>query len=124
MKIRRLEIQGFKSFADRTSFEFGDGISSIVGPNGCGKSNVVDAIKWVLGDMSPKSLRGKRMEDVIFAGARNRRPVGMAEVTLVLENEDGLLRTERQEVALTRRLHRSGESEYLVCGQKARLKDI
>ena len=81
MKIRRLEIQGFKSFADRTTFEFGDGISSIVGPNGCGKSNVVDAIKWVLGDMSPKSLRGKRMEDVIFAGARHRRPVGMAEVT-------------------------------------------
>lgn len=124
MKIRRLEIQGFKSFADRTSFEFGDGISSIVGPNGCGKSNVVDAIKWVLGDMSPKSQRGKRMEDVIFAGSGHRRPVGLAEVTLVLENEDGQLRTERQEVSLTRRLYRSGESAYLICGEKARLKDI
>ncbi len=124
MKIRRLEIQGFKSFADRTSFEFGDGISSIVGPNGCGKSNVVDAIKWVLGDMSPRSLRGKRMEDVIFAGSRHRRAVGLAEVTLVLDNEDGQLRTERTEVAITRRLHRTGQSEYLMGGEAARLKDI
>lgn len=124
MKIRRLEIQGFKSFADRTCFEFGDGISSIVGPNGCGKSNIVDAIKWVLGDMSPRSLRGKRMEDVIFAGSRHRRPVGLAEVTLVLENGTGLLKTDRHEVAITRRLHRSGESEYLLCGDRARLKDI
>ena len=124
MKIRRLEIQGFKSFADRTSFEFGDGISSIVGPNGCGKSNVVDAIKWVLGDMSPRSLRGKRMEDVIFAGSRHRRALGLAEVTLVLDNEDGQLRTERSEVAITRRLHRSGQSEYLIGGDAARLKDI
>src|SRR5204862_6173366 len=74
MKIRRLEIQGFKSFCDRTAFDFGDGITAIVGPNGCGKSNVVDAVKWALGDMSPKSLRGKRMEDVIFAGAAGRKP--------------------------------------------------
>jgi chromosome segregation protein len=124
MKIRRLEIQGFKSFADRTVFDFGPGISAIVGPNGCGKSNVVDAIKWVLGDMSPRSLRGKRMEDVIFAGSRHRKPMGMAEVTLVLDNEDGLLKTERTEVSITRRLHRTGESEYLLNGDSGRLKDI
>src|SRR5262245_4795364 len=124
MKIRRLEIQGFKSFADRTTFDFGAGISAIVGPNGCGKSNVVDAIKWVLGDMSPTSLRGKRMEDVIFAGARTRKPSGLADVTLVLDNEDGLLKTEHTEVSITRRLNRAGESEYLINGQAARLKDI
>ena len=124
MKIRRLEIQGFKSFADRTSFDFDAGITAIVGPNGCGKSNVVDAIKWVLGDMSPKSLRGKRMEDVIFAGSRTRKPSGLSEVTLVLDNEDGLLKTEHTEVSVTRRLNRAGESDYLVNGQPARLKDI
>jgi chromosome segregation protein len=124
MKIRRLEIQGFKSFSDRTTFEFGDGITAIVGPNGCGKSNVVDAVKWVLGDMSPKSLRGKRMEDVIFAGSSARKPVGLAEVTLVLDNADGILPTERTEVAVTRRLYRSGESEYLVNGDAGRLKDV
>jgi chromosome segregation protein len=124
MKIRRLEIQGFKSFADRTVFDFDEGISAIVGPNGCGKSNVVDAIKWVLGDMSPRSLRGKKMEDVIFAGSRHRRPLNLSEVTLTLDNADGLLATERAEVSITRRLHRTGESEYLVCGEPARLKDI
>ncbi len=124
MKIRRLEVQGFKSFADRTVFEFGEGVSAIVGPNGCGKSNVVDAIKWVLGDMSPRSLRGKRMDDVIFAGSRTRKALGMAEVSLILDNEDGLLPTEHTEVAVTRRLHRAGDSEYLINGQTARLRDI
>lgn len=124
MKIRRLEIQGFKSFVDRTAFDFDAGISAIVGPNGCGKSNVVDAIKWVLGDMSPRSLRGKRMEDVIFSGSGTRKPSALAEVTLVLDNSDGLLKTEHAEVALTRRLNRAGESDYLVNGQPARLKDI
>jgi chromosome segregation protein len=124
MKIRRLEIQGFKSFSDRTTFDFGDGITAIVGPNGCGKSNVVDAVKWVLGDMSPRSLRGKRMEDVIFAGSSVRKPMGLAEVTLVLDNSDGLLPTERTEVAVTRRLYRSGESEYLLNGDAGRLKDV
>ena len=124
MKIRRLEVQGFKSFADRTTFEFGNGVSAIVGPNGCGKSNVVDALKWVLGDMSPRSLRGKKMEDVIFAGARTRKALGLAEVTLVMDNEDGLLPTEHTEVSISRLLHRSGESEYRINGQKARLRDI
>src|SRR5262245_3662667 len=124
MKIRRLEIAGFKSFCDRTVFQFGDGITAVVGPNGCGKSNVVDAVKWVLGDMSPKSLRGKRMEDVIFAGSSVRKAMGLAEVTLVLDNSDGLLPTERTEVAVTRRLYRTGESEYLLNGDAGRLKDI
>ena len=124
MKIKRLEIHGFKSFADRQAFEFDDGISAIVGPNGCGKSNVVDAIKWVLGDMSPRSLRGKRMEDVIFAGSRTRKPLPRAEVTLVLDNESGLLPTEHTEVAVTRRLHRSGDSEYLLNRNACRLRDI
>ncbi|MDJ0522659.1 MAG: AAA family ATPase, partial [Planctomycetota bacterium] len=124
MKIRQIQIQGFKSFADRTVFDFDDGISAVVGPNGCGKSNVVDAIKWVLGDMSPRSLRGKRMEDVIFAGSRGRRALPMAEVTLVLDNEDGVLPTEHPEVAITRRLHRTGESEYLMNAAPCRLRDI
>src|SRR5881394_1529117 len=107
--LKRLELVGFKSFADKTVFDFGDGITAIVGPNGCGKSNVVDAVKWALGDMSPKSLRGKRMEDVIFAGAAGRKPAGMAEVTLILDNSDGGLPSERTEVAITRRLYRTGE---------------
>ena len=124
MKIRRLEIQGFKSFADRMKFDFGDGITAVVGPNGCGKSNVVDAVKWVLGDMSPKSLRGKRMEDVIFAGSSGRKPAGMAEVSLILDNQDGSLPTEHAEVEITRRLYRTGESEYLLNGEAGRLKDI
>ena len=124
MKIRQLHIQGFKSFADKTVFDFDAGIAAIVGPNGCGKSNVVDAIKWVLGDMSPRSLRGKRMEDVIFAGSRGRKPLPMAEVTLVLDNEDGLLPTEHPEVSITRRLHRDGESGYLMNGASCRLRDI
>ncbi len=124
MKIRQIQIQGFKSFADRTVFDLDDGISAVVGPNGCGKSNVVDAIKWVLGDMSPRSLRGKRMEDVIFAGSRGRRALPMAEVTLLMDNEDGLLPTEHTEVAISRRLHRTGESEYLMNGTTCRLRDI
>ena len=124
MKILRIEIQGFKSFADRTTFEFTDGMNAIVGPNGCGKSNVVDALKWVLGDMSPRSLRGKRMEDVIFAGSRLRKPLGMAEVTLVLDNEDGTLPVDVPEVAVSRRLHRSGESEYLLNRETCRLRDV
>ena len=124
MKILRLEIQGFKSFADRTVFEFDDAMTAIVGPNGCGKSNVVDALKWVLGDMSPRSLRGRKMEDVIFAGSRLRKPLGLSEVTLVLDNEDGTLPVDVPEVAVTRRLHRSGDSEYLLNREICRLRDI
>lgn len=131
MKLKKLIVAGFKSFADRTVFEFDEGVSCIVGPNGCGKSNVVDAIKWVLGERSAKNLRGTEMMDVIFNGAAGRRPSGMAEVTLVFDNSDGRLRPggseeggENREVSVGRRLYRSGQSEYLVNKAPARLKDI
>ncbi|MBL7685482.1 MAG: chromosome segregation protein SMC [Deltaproteobacteria bacterium] len=127
MRIKRLEIQGFKSFADRTIVEFQSGITGIVGPNGCGKSNVVDSIRWVMGEMSAKHLRGREMQDVIFAGTEKRNPAGMAEVTLVMSNEDGLAPTNYagySEIAITRRLFRSGDSEYLINKVTCRLRDI
>ena len=134
LKLKRVEIQGFKSFVDRTEMRFnGSGISAIVGPNGCGKSNLSDAISWVLGEQSAKTLRGTRMEDVIFAGTRDRKPLGMASVTMTLvdptgmhaqTNGDGLVDHKPSEVTITRRLFRSGESEYLVDGKLARLRDI
>ena len=122
--LKSLEIYGFKSFADRTRFEFHSGITAIVGPNGSGKSNVVDAIKWILGDQSAKSLRGKEMTDVIFSGATGRKASGMAEATLTLDNTNGLLPSEFQEVQIGRRIMRSGDSEYLINGAIARLKDV
>ncbi len=124
MYFRRLEMQGFKSFADKTVLEFGDGITAVVGPNGSGKSNISDAIRWVLGEQSPKTLRGGRMEDVIFSGTENRKPVGYAEVSIVMDNSDGTLNIAYEEVKVTRRLFRSGESEYLINGANCRLKDI
>ena len=127
MKIRRLDVQGFKSFADRTSFEFDAGISAIVGPNGCGKSNVIDAIRWVMGEQSVKQLRGKSMEDVIFAGTNGKPPMGMAEVSLTLANDNGNAPEELRdftEINVTRRLFRSGESAYLLNRQPCRLKDV
>lgn len=117
-------MQGFKSFAEKTILEFGDGITAVVGPNGSGKSNISDAIRWVLGEQSPKSLRGGKMEDVIFAGTENRKPVSFAEVSIVMDNRDGTLNIDFDEVKVTRRLFRSGESEYLINGKQARLKDI
>ncbi|MBS1856325.1 MAG: chromosome segregation protein SMC [Acidobacteria bacterium] len=138
LKLKRVEVQGFKSFCDRTELRFnGTGIAAIVGPNGCGKSNISDAISWVLGEQSAKSLRGTRMEDVIFAGTRDRKPVGMAYVTMTLVDpdvhkeaadkphvvEEGQPR-KSTEVTITRRLYRSGESEYLIDGRAARLRDI
>jgi chromosome segregation protein len=124
IRLKALELFGFKSFADRTRFDFPDGITVVVGPNGSGKSNVVDAIKWVLGEQSVRSLRGKEMADVIFAGSASRKPLNYAEVSLVFDNASGLLPARGSEVQIMRRVQRSGESEYLVNGETSRLRDI
>ncbi len=124
MFLKRIILNGFKSFADRTEFEFGSGITTIVGPNGCGKSNVLDAVRWVLGEQSARSLRGSKMADVIFAGSRSRKPANAAEVRLVFDNRHGVLRSDDQEVTVGRVLYRSGDSEYLLNGKTCRLKDI
>jgi chromosome segregation protein len=122
--LKRLDIFGFKSFADRIQVEFSDGITALLGPNGCGKSNVVDAVKWVLGEQAAKTLRAEKMEDVIFNGTENRKPLNVAEVTLTLANEEGLLPLEMNEVEIKRRLYRSGESEYYINGNTVRLKEV
>lgn len=122
--LKALELYGFKSFADRTRFDFPEGITVVVGPNGSGKSNIVDGIKWVLGSQSAKSLRGKEMSDVIFKGASDRKPAGAAEATIVFDNSSGSLPYEADEVHVTRRVYRSGESEYLINGTPCRLKDV
>ncbi len=122
--LKSLEVFGFKSFADRTTFAFAPGITCVVGPNGSGKSNVVDAMKWLLGDQSPKSLRGKAMADVIFNGSRSRKPSGFAEATLSFDNTQQILATPLEEVRITRRLYQGGDSEYLINGETSRLKDI
>jgi chromosome segregation protein len=124
MMLKRLTVQGFKSFADRTEFDFDRGVTCIVGPNGCGKSNVVDAIKWVLGEQSAKSLRGSQMQDVIFSGSGTRKGSGMAQVDLTFDNNDRKLSVDAEEVTITRRLFRDGTSEYIVNGHDVRLKDI
>jgi chromosome segregation protein len=140
LKLKRVEVQGFKSFCERTELRFnGEGIAAIVGPNGCGKSNISDAISWVLGEQSAKTLRGTRMEDVIFAGTRDRKPLGMAYVTMTLVDPEHYYEAHKPpkpvpveegqprktgEVTITRRLYRSGESEYLIDGRPARLRDI
>ena len=117
-------MQGFKSFADPVTIELNDGVTCIIGPNGSGKSNISDALRWVLGEQSSKQLRGSKMQDVIFAGTATRKPKGMAEVTLVIDNSGGILPLEYNEVAVTRRMFRSGESEYLINGNLCRLRDI
>jgi len=124
MYLKTLEILGFKSFADKTVFEFAEGVTGIVGPNGCGKSNVVDAIRWVLGETSAKALRGGEMADVIFNGTEKRKALGMAEVTLTMADCEGPLKVDFNEVAITRRVFRDGRSEYRINGTLCRLKDI
>ncbi|WP_058486326.1 chromosome segregation protein SMC [Defluviitalea phaphyphila] len=124
MYLKRLEIQGFKSFADPLKLDFNKGISAIVGPNGSGKSNIADAIRWVLGEQKVKSLRGSKMEDIIFAGTENRKPLGFAEVSITLDNTDKKIPISFEEVTITRRVYRSGESEYSINRTSCRLKDI
>lgn len=124
MYLKRIELAGFKSFADKTELEFVNGITAVVGPNGSGKSNISDSIRWVLGEQSAKSLRGGKMEDIIFAGSDARRAVNYGEVSLTLDNSDGSLPLEYNEVTVTRRVHRSGDSEYMINKQACRLKDI
>jgi len=122
--LKSVEIFGFKSFADRSKLEFTEGISALLGPNGCGKSNIVDSIKWVLGEQATKMLRAERMEDIIFNGTENRKPLNVAEVTLTLSNDEGVLPIDISEIAIKRRLHRSGESEYFINNTPAKLKEI
>ena len=124
MRLSRLELTGFKSFAGAVELPFDAGVTAIVGPNGCGKSNISDAVRWVLGEQSPRLLRGGKMEDVIFQGSTGRRPVNVAEVSLVFDNADGALPLAYQEVVVTRRLSRSGQSEYLVNRSPVRLRDV
>ena len=124
MKLEKLQIIGFKSFPDKTLLEFGKGITCIVGPNGCGKTNVVDAIRWALGEQNPRLLRGEKMEDIIFNGTQKRKPLGMAEISITFTNTEGRLPLEYQEVMVARRVFRDGASEYLLNKNPCRLKDI
>ena len=124
MYLKSIEIHGFKSFANKIKLEFHNGISGIVGPNGSGKSNVADAVRWVLGEQRIKQLRGGTMQDVIFAGTELRKPLGYAYVAITLDNSDHALPIEYDEVTVSRRLYRSGESEYMINGNACRLKDV
>ena len=124
MYLSKLELHGFKSFADRTVLRFDAGITAIVGPNGCGKSNIVDAVRWAIGEQRTRVLRSEKMENVIFSGSANRKPLGMSEVLLTIENNRDILPSRYDEVQLGRCLYRSGDSEYAMNGVTCRLRDI
>ena len=124
MYLKSLELHGFKSFPDKVTLEFGKGLTAVVGPNGSGKSNIGDAVRWVLGEQSSKTLRGGKMEDVIFGGTQQRKAVGFASVTLNIVNDDRTLAVESDLVSVTRKLYRNGDSEYLINGSSVRLKDV
>ena len=124
MYLTNLKVHGFKSFANKTLLEFNSGLTCIVGPNGCGKSNIVDAIRWVLGEQRAAVLRSEKMENVIFSGSSSAKPLGMAEVSMTIKNTRNILPIEYSEVVVTRRLYRSGDSEYLLNKTPCRLKDI
>ena len=124
MYLKRLELQGFKSFADKTVLEFMPGITSVIGPNGSGKSNIVDCIKWILGEQSMKELRGGKSSDIIFAGTQTRKSLGYAEASLIFDNTDGALPIEYTEVTVTRKIYRSGETGYFINKTPCRLKDV
>jgi chromosome segregation protein len=124
MQLTRLEIKGFKSFGDKITINFNEGITAIVGPNGCGKSNVVDSIRWVLGEQSTRMLRSEKMENIIFNGSKSRKPANLAEVSLTFDNTKNILPTEFSQVTITRKLYRTGESEYRLNDVQCRLKDI
>ena len=122
MYLKRLEMQGFKSFADKTVLEFMPGITAVIGPNGSGKSNISDSIRWILGEQSMKSLRGTKTQDIIFAGTQSRKSLGFAEASLVFDNTDGTLPIEYAEVTVTRKIYRSGETGYFINIASPKLK--
>ena len=124
MQLKRLEISGFKSFMNGIDMDFSGGITAVLGPNGCGKTNIVDSIRWVLGEQKTRLLRNSKMENVIFNGTKYRKPLGMAEVHMTLANEDHALNLDYAEVKIARKLYRNGTSEYFINGAHARLKDI
>lgn len=124
MFLKEIELEGFKSFADKTKIEFDKGVTAVVGPNGSGKSNITESLRWALGESSAKNLRGGKMPDVIFAGTQNRNPLNYAKVAVVLDNSDHFIKTAKKEIRVERHIYRNGDSDYLIDGRKVRLRDI